>query len=40
MFELNVGTTPCQLTHKDYKELALQTEGYAASYRGCADITG
>jgi SpoVK/Ycf46/Vps4 family AAA+-type ATPase len=31
MFELNVGTTPCQLTHKDYKELALQTEGYAAS---------
>jgi len=31
MFELNVGTTPCQLTPKEYRELALQTEGYSGS---------
>ena len=29
MFELHVGNTPCELTPKDYRELAEQTEGYA-----------
>lgn len=28
MFELNVGTTPCQLSQKDYRKLAEKTEGY------------
>lgn len=27
MFELHVGTTPCELTHKDYRVLADRTEG-------------
>lgn len=27
MFELHVGDTPCELTPKDYRELAEQTEG-------------
>lgn len=27
MFELHVGNTPCELTQKDYRELAEQTEG-------------
>ena len=37
MFELNVGTTPCQLTPKEYRELALQTEGYVvANPRACS----
>ena len=27
MFELNVGSTPCELTSKDYKALADRTEG-------------
>ncbi|KAJ9120054.1 hypothetical protein QFC22_002951 [Naganishia vaughanmartiniae] len=27
MFELNVGTTPCQLSQKDYRKLAEETEG-------------
>lgn len=31
MFELNVGTTPCTLTAKDYRSLAEQTEGYSGS---------
>lgn len=31
MFELHVGNTPCQLTQKDYRELAEQTEGYTGS---------
>jgi len=31
MFELHVGNTPCGLTPKDYRDLAEQTEGYAAS---------
>jgi len=31
MFELHVGNTPCELTLKDYKELAEQTEGYTIS---------
>ena len=30
MFELHVGNTPCELTQKDYRELADQTEGYAS----------
>lgn len=29
MFELHVGNTPCELTQKDYRELAEQTDGYA-----------
>lgn len=28
MFELNVGTTPCQMTRSDYQTLAGQTDGY------------
>lgn len=28
MFELHVGSTPCQLTHKDYRLLADETDGY------------
>jgi AAA+ superfamily predicted ATPase len=28
MFELHVGNTPCELTLKDYRELAEQTEGF------------
>ncbi|KAJ9117741.1 Vacuolar protein sorting-associated protein 4 [Naganishia adeliensis] len=31
MFELNVGTTPCQLSQKDYRKLAEKTEGYSGS---------
>ncbi|EJD04238.1 AAA-domain-containing protein [Fomitiporia mediterranea MF3/22] len=31
MFELNVGTTPCELTHKDYRALADRTNGYSGS---------
>ena len=31
MFELHVGNTPCELTQKDYKELAEQTDGCAVS---------
>ncbi|KAF8531021.1 AAA-domain-containing protein [Gautieria morchelliformis] len=31
MFELNVGTTPCELTHKDYRSLADKTDGYTGS---------
>ena len=27
MFELNVGTTPCELSPKDYLELAKRTDG-------------
>ena len=27
MFELHIGSTPCELTQKDYRELAEQTEG-------------
>ncbi|TFK44629.1 AAA-domain-containing protein [Crucibulum laeve] len=31
MFEIHVGTTPCQLTPKDYRVLAENTEGYSGS---------
>ncbi|KAL1685867.1 AAA-domain-containing protein [Schizophyllum commune] len=31
MFQLNVGTTPCQLTAADYKLLADKTDGYSGS---------
>lgn len=31
MFELNVGTTPCELTPSDYRDLAERTEGYSGS---------
>jgi len=31
MFELNVGTTPCELDHKDYRALADMTDGYSGS---------
>jgi vacuolar protein-sorting-associated protein 4 len=31
MFELAVGTTPCELTPVDYKKLAAMTEGYSGS---------
>lgn len=31
IFELNVGTTPCQLTQKDYRALAESTDGYSGS---------
>ncbi|KAJ9121104.1 Vacuolar protein sorting-associated protein 4 [Naganishia onofrii] len=31
MFELNVGSTPCQLSQKDYRKLAEETEGYSGS---------
>lgn len=31
MFELQVGSTPCSLTNKDYRELAVKTEGYSGS---------
>lgn len=31
MFELNIGSTPCTLTAKDYRNLAEQTEGYSGS---------
>jgi len=27
MFELHVGSTPCELTQKDYRDLAEQTDG-------------
>lgn len=27
MFELNVGSTPCEVTPKEYKQLAQKTEG-------------
>ncbi|KJA21948.1 hypothetical protein HYPSUDRAFT_186857 [Hypholoma sublateritium FD-334 SS-4] len=31
MFEIHVGTTPCELSSKDYRVLADQTEGYSGS---------
>ncbi|KAF8344251.1 putative VPS4-vacuolar sorting protein, partial [Cantharellus anzutake] len=31
MFELHVGTTPCEVTQKQFKELAAKTEGYSGS---------
>lgn len=31
MFELHVGNTPCQLTPKDYRLLADNTDGYSGS---------
>jgi vacuolar protein-sorting-associated protein 4 len=31
MFQLSVGTTPCELTQDDYKKLAAATEGYSGS---------
>lgn len=31
MFQLNVGTTPCELTPKEYRELGLMTENYSGS---------
>lgn len=31
IFELNVGSTPCTLTNKDYKYLGQITEGYSGS---------
>ena len=31
MFELNVGETPNDLTHKDFKALGEMTEGYSGS---------
>ncbi|KAI8984259.1 skd1 protein [Mycotypha africana] len=31
IFSLNVGSTPCTLTHADYKRLADMTEGYSGS---------
>lgn len=31
MFELNVGTTPCELTNPDYRALADKTQGYSGS---------
>ncbi|TFY80958.1 hypothetical protein EWM64_g3047 [Hericium alpestre] len=31
MFEIHVGSTPCQLAQKDYRELALKSEGYSGS---------
>ncbi|KIO28383.1 hypothetical protein M407DRAFT_182013 [Tulasnella calospora MUT 4182] len=31
MFELNVGTTPCELSSQDYRDLAEQTDGYSGS---------
>lgn len=31
MFELNVGSTPCELSAKDYRILAEKTDGYSGS---------
>lgn len=31
MFEIHVGTTPCELSPKDYRVLADRTEGYSGS---------
>jgi vacuolar protein-sorting-associated protein 4 len=31
MFELNIGDTPNNLTHKDFKHLGEMTEGYSGS---------
>jgi hypothetical protein len=28
MFQIHVGSTPCELSPKDYRTLALQSEGY------------
>ena len=28
MFEIHVGSTPCELTQKDYGTLAIRSEGY------------
>jgi hypothetical protein len=32
MFELNVGSTPCQLSQKDYRKLAEMTEGWVPGF--------
>lgn len=31
MFELNVGSTPCEVSQKEFKQLALKTEGSVAA---------
>jgi SpoVK/Ycf46/Vps4 family AAA+-type ATPase len=31
IFELNVGTTPCQVTSREYRKLAEMTQGYSGS---------
>ena len=31
MFELSIGTTPCELKQADYKTLAVESEGYSGS---------
>ena len=31
MFELNIGSTPCELAPKDYRVLAEKTDGYSGS---------
>jgi vacuolar protein-sorting-associated protein 4 len=31
MFELNIGTTPNNLTHKEFQQLGEMTEGYSGS---------
>jgi vacuolar protein-sorting-associated protein 4 len=28
MFEIHIGTTPCELTPKDYRTLAIRSERY------------
>lgn len=32
MFEIHIGSTPCELTPKDYLTLATRSEGYVGSY--------
>lgn len=36
MFELNVGSTPCELTQKEYRQLADKTDGYVTRVAGYA----
>ncbi|KAI0248071.1 P-loop containing nucleoside triphosphate hydrolase protein [Lactifluus subvellereus] len=31
MFEIHIGSTPCELTPKDYRTLAIRSEGYSGS---------
>lgn len=31
MFEIHIGSTPCELTPKDYRTLAIRSEGYVGS---------
>lgn len=39
MFEIHVGSTPCELTLKDYRTLATRSEGYVCDTDDANSLT-